>query len=55
MLHFTPLYKPYKGYRRLDKWEGDIGVRCLSALFADVTVKRITHMLLANYQILRAA
>ena len=24
MLHFTPLYKPLKGYRRPEKWEGDV-------------------------------
>jgi hypothetical protein len=54
MLHFTPLYKPSKGYMRLEKWEGDIGVRCLFALFADVAVKWITHMFLADYNELRA-
>ena len=27
MLHFTPLYKPYKGYMRQEKREGDIGVK----------------------------
>ena len=32
MLHFTPLYKPSKGYMRLEKWEGDIGVRSPYAL-----------------------
>ena len=26
MLHFTPLYKPSKGYMGLDKWEGDVMV-----------------------------
>ena len=30
MLHFTPLYKPSEGPQRGDKWEGDIGVSCLS-------------------------
>ena len=39
---------------RGDKWEGDIGVSCLCVLFTGHTVERISHMLLTNYNILRA-
>jgi hypothetical protein len=33
MLHFTPLYKPLKGYRRPEEWEGDIGVGCILSMW----------------------
>ena len=33
MLHFTPLYKPSKGYMRAYNGRGDIGVGSYCALF----------------------
>lgn len=39
MLHFTPHYKPSKGSRRGDKWEGDIGVSCCLLVFSCLSVQ----------------
>jgi hypothetical protein len=48
MLHFTPLYKPSKGYMRLEKWEWDIGVSSYFALFTGDAVIWSTKLIWMN-------